>query len=266
MYLAQDGNQNGKPIAIKTETLHQSFSQLLKEIQNYRALQSLGFPKLIKQGISVDNEFIYLATDLLGPSLEDLFNLCDSKFSLKTTLMLFYQLLERMQYMHERNFIHRDIKPDNMMMGLGADSNLVHMIDFGLTRSVIDPKTGRHIPFIAGKNLIGTCRYVSINSHLGFELSRRDDLISLGYVMVNFVKGGLPWENFKINKPSARYRKLGQLKAHSTNWQLYVGCPRQFQTYMEYVCNLKFESCADFNYLKNLIIDAANDAQVDIFD
>lgn len=73
----------------------------------------------MKQGISVDNEFIYLATDLLGPSLEDLFNLCGSKFSLKTTLMLFYQLLERMEAMHGKNYIHRDIKPDNIMMGMG---------------------------------------------------------------------------------------------------------------------------------------------------
>jgi len=105
-------------------------------------LEGKGFPKLLKQGISVDNEFIYLATDLLGPSLEDLFNLCGGKFSLKTTLMLFYQLLDRIEAMHEKNYIHRDIKPDNIMMGMGDQSNIVHMIDFGLTRPIIDPKTG----------------------------------------------------------------------------------------------------------------------------
>lgn len=95
--------------------------------------------------------------------------------------------------MHSKDYIHRDIKPDNMMMGLGKDSTTVHMIDFGLTRLVIDPKTGKHIPFVKGKNLIGTCRYVSANSHQGFELSRRDDLITVGYVMVNFLLGRLPW-------------------------------------------------------------------------
>ena len=78
-------------------------------------------------------------------------------------------------------------------MGLAGESNTVHMIDFGLTRLVIDPKTGKHIPFVSGKNLIGTIRYVSVNSHMGHELSRRDDLITLGYVIVNFLKGGLPW-------------------------------------------------------------------------
>lgn len=191
--MAHDQQDNHNPVSIKTESLHQTFSQLLREIQNFKALESLGFPRLIKQGISVDNEVIYMVTELLGPSLEDLFNLCGCKFSLKTTLMLFYQLLERMQYMHEKNYIHRDIKPDNILMGLGDKSNVVHMIDFGLTRLVIDPKTGKHIPFVSGKNLIGTCRYVSVNSHMGFELSRRDDLITLGYVIINLFKGGLPW-------------------------------------------------------------------------
>ena len=89
--------------------------------------------------------------------------------------------------MHEKNYMHRDIKPDNIMMGLGEHSNTVYLIDFGLTRQVIDAKTGKHIPFVGMKNLIGTCRYVSVNSHKGFELSRRDDLITLGYVMINLL-------------------------------------------------------------------------------
>ena len=120
VYLAKDLQDNDKQVAIKTEPLSQQFSQLLKEIQTYRHIKGKGFPNLIKQGISVENECIYLATDLFGPSLEDLFNFCDCKFSYKTTMMLFYQSLERLQLMHENNFIHRDIKPDNMMMGLGS--------------------------------------------------------------------------------------------------------------------------------------------------
>jgi len=98
-----------------------------------------------------------------------------------------------MQHMHELEVIHRDIKPDNIMMGLGEASNTVHLIDFGLTRSIIDPETGTHIPMTTGKNLIGTCRYVSANSHKGLELSRRDDLITLGYVIIRLYKGSLPW-------------------------------------------------------------------------
>jgi len=243
-----------KPVAIKTESLNQTFSQLIKEIQNYKILSGVGFPNLIKQGISVENELIYLVTDLLGPSLEDLFNLCGKKFSLKTSLMLFYQLLQRLEYMHNKNYIHRDIKPDNLMMGLGDASNTVHMIDFGLSRLVIDQRTGRHIPFNRGKNLIGTCRYVSINSHMGYELSRRDDLITLGYVIINFLKGQLPWQKIPIRKHSARYRKVGKAKQHFTPNKLCEGIPVQFQTYMDFCSKLTFDQAADFDYLKYLVL------------
>ena len=156
-----------------------------------------------------------MVTDLLGPSLEDLFNLCGKQFSLKTSLMIFYQLLERIEYMHshEMKFMHRDIKPDNIMVGLGENSNTVFMIDFGLIRSVIDTATGEHIPFTDDKNLIGTCRYASVNSHKGYELSRRDDLITLGYVIIYLAKGRLPWQNVLLNRNSARYSSVGRIKS-----------------------------------------------------
>lgn len=142
VYLAQDLHNDKLPVAMKTQTVHKNSTHILKEIPQFRNLHSKGFPNLIHQGISVENEFIYFVSDLLGPSIEDLYNLCDCKFSLKTTLMLFFQLLERMQHMHELKVIHRDIKPDNIMMGLGTASNIVHLIDFGLTRSIIDHETG----------------------------------------------------------------------------------------------------------------------------
>ena len=123
--------------------------------------------------------------------------------------MIFYQLLDRVQHMHVRNYIHRDLKPDNIMMGLGEDSRNLFLVDFGLTRPIIDPKTGKHIKFVKGKNLVGTVRYVSANSHFGLELSRRDDLIAVGYIMVSLLTGSLPWEEMGSDKPSARYRKIG---------------------------------------------------------
>ena len=151
-------------------------------------------------------------------------------------------------------------------MGLGEDSNTVFMIDFGLTRLVINPKTGKHIPFVGMKNLIGTCRYVSVNSHKGFELSRRDDLITLGYVMINLIKGSLPWQGISISKHSARYRKVGKFKQSYPNEKLCSGCPVQFLHYMDYVMSLGFEEMADFTMLKGLITTAAAEAGIDIYD
>mmetsp|Transcript_23417 Transcript_23417/g.29114 ORF Transcript_23417/g.29114 Transcript_23417/m.29114 type:complete len:189 (+) Transcript_23417:368-934(+) len=168
--------------------------------------------------------------------------------------------------MHAKFYIHRDIKPDNIMMGLGETSNIVHMIDFGLTRLVIDPKTGKHIPLTSGKNLIGTCRYVSVNSHKGLELSRRDDLITLGYVILNLYKGSLPWQGIATAKPSARYRRVGQAKAQCSNASLCAGCPPQFLFYMNYVTNMQFEEAADFGLLKQLVVDIARENDLDIFD
>lgn len=114
--------------------------------------------------------------------------------------------------MNEIKLMHRDIKPENIMMGIGADSNIVHFIDFGLTRSIINSTTGKHIDFVRGKNLIGTCRYVSINAHLGLELSRRDDLLTLGHVLLYFYRGNLPWQHLKISKNSRNFKTLGKLK------------------------------------------------------
>lgn len=95
--------------------------------------------------------------------------------------------------LHAKNFVHRDIKPENFLMGLGKKSHIVHMIDFGLAKRYRDGKTHQHIPYKENKNLTGTARYASVNAHLGIEQSRRDDLESIGYVLVYLANGNLPW-------------------------------------------------------------------------
>lgn len=163
--------------------------------------------------------------------------------------------------------MHRDIKPDNMMMGMGDKSNILYLIDFGLTKSVIDPKSGKHIPFLKGKNLVGTCRFVSLNAHHGYEISRRDDLYTLGFVMINFYKGYLPWQNLPINVNSARFHSLGQAKQKSMDdGSLFDDCPPFFKMYMDVVRNQAFEECADFHSLKNFVEQTARNYNIDIFD
>ena len=98
-----------------------------------------------------------------------------------------------MEYIHSKCFLHRDIKPDNFLIGLGKKQHIVYAIDFGLSKRFKDPRTGDHIPYRDGKSLTGTARYASTNTHLGVEQARRDDLESLGFIFVYFLKGKLPW-------------------------------------------------------------------------
>merc|ERR1712060_437171 len=131
--------------------------------------------------------------DLLGPSLEDLFSFCNRKFSLKTTLMLADQMINRMEYVHAKNFIHRDVKPQHFLIGLGKKANQVHIIDFGLSKKYRDPKTQVHIPYRENKTLMPgeNLRFKSVNVHLGREACRRDDLVAVGYMLVYFLHGSL---------------------------------------------------------------------------
>lgn len=183
--------QTNEEVAIKLESVKTRNPQLLYESRIYRIIQGgPGIPAI--HWFGVEGEFNILIIDLLGPSLEDLFNYSHRRFSLKTVLMLADQMLSRVEYMHAKNFLHRDVKPDNFLIGLGRKCNLLHVIDFGLAKKYRDPKTNQHIQYVEGKSLTGTARYTSINTHLGIEQSRRDDLEGLGYVFMYFLRGSLP--------------------------------------------------------------------------
>jgi casein kinase 1 alpha len=159
-----------------------------------------------------EKEHNVLVMDLLGPSLEDLFNFCSRRFTIKTVLMLADQMIGRIEYVHCKSFIHRDIKPDNFLMGIGRHCNKLFLIDFGLAKKFRDARTRMHIGYREDKNLTGTARYASINAHLGIEQSRRDDMESLGYVLMYFNRGCLPWQGLKAATKKQKYEKISEKK------------------------------------------------------
>jgi casein kinase 1 len=212
-----------------------------------------------------------LAIDLLGPNLEDLFDMCSRKFSIKTVCMAAKQMVSRIQAVHDKSLIYRDIKPDNFLIGVPAtkNANIIHLIDFGMAKHYRDPKSKVHIPYRERKSLSGTARYMSINTHLGREQSRRDDLESLGHVFMYFLRGGLPWQGLRAATNKQKYEKIGEKKQNTAISELCEGFPEEFAIYMNYVRKLGFEENPDYDFLRELfskILKTTGDQDDGIYD
>lgn len=241
----------GEEVAIKLECIRTKHPQLHIESKFYKTMQGgIGIPRIIWCGS--EGDYNVMVMELLGPSLEDLFNFCSRRFSLKTVLLLADQMISRIDYIHSRDFIHRDIKPDNFLMGIGRHCNKLFLIDFGLAKKFRDPHTRHHIVYREDKNLTGTARYASINAHLGIEQSRRDDMESLGYVMMYFNRGVLPWQGMKANTKQQKYEKISEKKMSTPIEVLCKGSPAEFSMYLNYCRSLRFEEQPDYMYLRQL--------------
>jgi len=250
IYLAINVN-NGEEVAVKVESSKARHPQLLYESKVYKILQGgVGIPHIRWYG--QERDMNVLVMDLLGPSLEDLFNFCGRRFTMKTVLMLADQMISRIEWVHNKNFIHRDLKPDNFLMGIGRHCNKVFAVDFGLAKKYRDSRTRQHIPYREDKNLTGTARYASVNAHMGIEQSRRDDMESLGYVLMYFNRTALPWQGLKAATKKQKYEKISEKKMSTPVDVLCKGYPAEFAMYINYCRGLRFEEAPDYMYLRQL--------------
>ncbi|KAG2210856.1 hypothetical protein INT47_000010 [Mucor saturninus] len=247
---------NNQSVAIKFEPRKSDAPQLRDEYRTYKTNPSVGHTAGVPSAYYFGQEGLHniLVIDLLGPSLEDLFDMCGRKHSIKTVAMLAKQMINRVESVHERNLIYRDIKPDNFLIGRPGTkyANMVFMIDYGMAKLYRDPKTKQHIPYRERKSLSGTARYMSINTHLGREQSRRDDLESLGHVFMYFLRGSLPWQGLKAATNKQKYERIGEKKQTTPVKELCDGFPEEFGIYLQYVRKLGFEESPDYDFLREL--------------
>lgn len=237
-------------VAIKLESKSKQSSQLLYESKIYRCLNAgHGIPMIYYSG-EVEGYYV-LVMDLLGNSIGHYFEQQKHRFSLKTVLMIADQLLTTVEFIHKKGFIHRDIKPENLVMGLDRNQNVIYFIDFGLAALYKDLTNGKHIKFAENKSLIGTARYCSINTHLGYEQSRRDDLESIGYVLLYLLRGNLPWQGLRLHKQD-KYTEIAKVKMQTPIEELCKGLPREFSTFLTQVRSLQFEDEPDYAFYRQL--------------
>ena len=245
-------NDTKEEVAIKIETSDSVQPQLKYEYKIFQILQGgLGFPKIYNY--STYPKYNFLVMEVLGDSIESLFNKAQKKFSFLTVLMIIDQILTRIEYMHSKNLIHRDIKPDNFLIGRGNKRNIIYAIDFGLCKKYRDSKTKLHIPYRDGKSLTGTARYASINNHFGVEQSRRDDIESIGYMMVYLMKGRLPWQGLVNDNPKRKYDTIKAIKIEFKLPDLCHGLPNECIKFIQYARDMKFEDKPNYNYLRGLL-------------
>jgi serine/threonine protein kinase len=153
--------------------------------------------------------------------------------------------IRRLQFVHSRNFIHRDLKPSNIIMGVGKHANLVHIIDFGLSKEFRHPDTHQHIPYNNSLSFAGTPTFASIPSHLGLELGRRDDLESLAYLLIHFLHGSLPWQGLEFGK----HDLVVESKQNTPMYDLCSTLPVELRVFLEYSCSLSFDKKPDYGYV-----------------
>jgi casein kinase 1 len=250
----------GEDVAMKVERRTTRCPQLLNE---YKLLTKMQAGVGIPQVYSVESvaEWNVLVMELLGPTVHDVFIACGKKFDPGLVMQLGEQMVARLEFVHSRGVVHRDMKPDNFLLGRGIHANLVYLIDFGISQYFRDSKSLKHCPLTTGHALRGTAKYCSLNTHHGLDQSRRDDLESLGYVLVYLAQGSLPWDNFRSPLKQERHHGIGAIKQNTTLAALCQNAPSELEAYLNYCKALLFETRPDYKHLKRLFREGAQRLQ-----
>lgn len=210
-------------------------------------------PKAIWCGRCEDRRVMVMAR--MGESLSDFYKLCGKKFSVQTTLALTKELITILESLHDAGVLHRDIKLQNFLTGYKSPST-VFACDFGLSDFYVDPTTNQHIPLTKGHSRYGTVRYASLNNHRGVEQSRRDDLESLGFVVIYAARGSVPWQTIRNEDRRKKWSQVYEMKRRITLEELCDGLPDCFKKFMTYVRELAFDARPDYQLLRDMFDEA----------
>ena len=224
------------------------------------ASAEVGFPKfhccsvhvMSRYGTASQDSVHYMVMERLGPSLDLLQKFVGPRLSMKTTLLLMLQMINRVEIFHSKGFIHRDLKPHNFAMGWGDQGYTVYLLDFGLSGRYVDQKR-KHISMATGKGLIGTPWYCSINAHDGYELSRRDDIESLFYIMLYLLHGKLPWRSVQATDTSKYCAAIRMLKSGPEMKLLLQSLPQPLRNFFYHARGLGFETKPNYSMLRDLL-------------
>jgi len=253
VYSAENIKDKNMPkVAVKLEEKISTSNNLEKESSFLLLLNGVGIPKIISYGYN--SQYFILIQELLGENLNQLRkSLKIDKFNIKDIAMIALQVIDRMEYILSKNVVHRDIKPEHFLLGL-ENKAIIYLIDFGISRKYRSSKTGKHIQFSLIGQLFGTLQFISYNATRGVEQTRRDDMISVGYVLIHLSGTQLPWEHLNIKEKNAKknYEKILELKKLLKPEDICKGLPEELTEYFRYCYNLNFEQQPDYEYLRGL--------------
>ena len=241
--------KTNEKVAIKLEPRNNPLNFLETEAYYLFILKGTGIPKIHTYGQK--DKYNILVESLLGKSLNKIFFNNNRYLCIKDVSMIAIQVIERLKFIHSKYIIHRDIKPENFLIGYD-DPFIIYLIDFGLSKKYRSSRTGRHVQFSVPKRITGTARYSSLNSLRGCQVSRRDDLEAVAYMLIFFMRGDLPWEGVEAKNKTDKYRKIYRLKKLYTPEKLCQNLPKEMSEFLRYCRNLDFEQEPNYEYCSSL--------------